>query len=332
MKIFRCFSFIVLLLVFGVTALTGCEQNKNVKRIGIVLPIEHQALNEIANGFITTLQKLYHQPLEFKVVNAQGDMNMQRAIIEQMRDSNYAMIVPVSTSVTQMAVALAGQKPIVALAALYTEQNRRAQKSCNVAVVDDEIDKSQVVAFMHKVYPDIKTLALVHSAGDKIFPEVAAVKAAAKLYGIDVHAFMVTNLSELYTVGHAFPDSTQAIFMLKDNMIASGIETLIAVAKTKKIPLITSDEATVAKGASFALGVHEKQIGSEGAKLAVQILQGKSACQLPIVQMTNPTVFINSTALGINNLEQQRIESIAAQLHFPVEIIKQPTQSAKKQG
>lgn len=320
MKTFKSFLAIFLLAIIVASTLNGCKQKHNVKRIGIVLPIEHQALNEIVAGFTSTLQTLYPHPLEFKIANAQGDMNTQRAIIEQMRDADYAMIVPIGTSTTQMTASLVEQKPVVALAAVYSEQERHVRKSCNVAIVDDEISNVQVMDFIHHVYPNLRTLALVHSAGDKIFPEVAETKLAAKNDNIEVHSFMVTNLAELYTIGQALPSSTQAIFILKDNMIASGIDTLISIAKVRHIPLITSDEATVEKGAAFAIGVHEKQIGEEGAKLATQILQGKSACQLASVKMTHPTVFINQTALPEKSSEQQTIKNVAAQLHLPISL------------
>lgn len=302
--------------------LVGCDSDHNVKRIGIVLPIEHQALREIVHGFETTLAATYKQPLKFKVANAQGDINTERAIIEQMRDENYDLIVPIATSTAQMTAAIVNKQPIVALAADYPEQDRKARQPCNIAVVDDEIGKAQIIAFIHQIYPSLKTLTLVYSTSDKIFPEVEQVKKAAAQSGITLHSFMVQNLSDLYSAGQAIPENTQAIFILKDSLIASGINTLIQVANARHIPLITSDDGTVRSGAGFALGVHEEQIGAEGGKLAAQILAGTSPGQLPIVKMTKPTVFINSDALLQEKQDQLQIKRVAQHLNYPIEFLR----------
>lgn len=66
--------------------------------------------------------------------------------------------------------------------------------------------------------------------------------------------------------------------------------------------------------------MHEKQIGEEGAKLAIQILQGKSACQLASVKMTHPTVFINQKLFPEKSPELQNIKNVVIQLHLPTRV------------
>ena len=285
---------LIKILIFLLTInITACNKPKNTKTIGIILPMEHQALNEIVLGFKTTLTKLYKKPIEFKVANAEGDMNILHSIISKIHDENYDLIVPISTTTSQMTASIIKKQPIIALAADLPEKDRIPKQSCNIAIVDDELSNRQIIAFIHSAYPSLKTLTLIHSTSDKIFPEVAEVKKAALQYNINLHIFMIQNLADLYSTGQAIPNDSEAIFILKDSLIASGIETLIKIAKEHKIPLITSDDGTVKKGATFAVGVHEQDIGNEGAKLALAILNGKNPCSLPITKMTKPTVFIN---------------------------------------
>lgn len=284
-------------------------------KVGIILPIEHQALKEISQGFQETLQQLYNKPIKFKIGNAQGDINLQRAIITQMRDADYDLIAPISTSVTQMAASIINSKPIVGLAVDMND------KKNNLAIVDDEIDNAKIMTFIQKVYPNIKNITLVHSATNKIFTQVEQIKNNSKNYHIDVHCLMIQSLADLYSTSQMIPITTQAIFVLKDNLVVSGIETLMSAAKERKIPLITSDEGTVQKGACFALGVHEKDIGIAGAKLAVQILRGAVPGMLATVKITQPTVFINSKALAAENQSIDKIKQAAKQLNYPVEII-----------
>lgn len=94
------------------------------------------------------------------------------------------------------------------------------------------------------------------------------------------------------------------------------------IAKANKILLITSDDGTVQKGAGFAVGVHEKDIGIAGAKLAARILQGATPRELPIVRLTKPTVFVNLQALADKTKDIQTIELAAKQFGYSVEGIK----------
>jgi len=285
-------------------------------KVGIILPIEHQALKEISQGFQDTLQQLYNKPIKFKIGNAQGDINLQRAIITQMRDANYDLIVPISTSVTQMTASIINSKPIVGLAVDMND------KKDNLVIVDDEIDNAKIITFIQKVYPHIKNITLVHSATNKIFTQVEQIKSISKIYHVNVHCSMIQSLADLYSISQMIPVETQAIFVLKDNLVVSGIETLMSTAKERKIPLITSDEGTVQKGAGFALGVHEKDIGIAGAKLAAQILCGAVPGVLATVKITKPTVFINAKTLLIEGHSIDKIKQAAKQLNYPVEIIK----------
>lgn len=313
-------KFRVLLLIFCLL-LSGCHASTHEKKIGIIVPIEHKALNEIISGFTETLQQLYPDPIKFKIANAQGDMNLQRAIIQQMKDEQYDLIVPIGTVTTQMSLAAIRQQPILSLAAVYSQQDRNQRKNCNIAVVRDEISTEQLLQFIHRVYPQLSHLVLVHSTSDKIYPELAAAKVIGKKLGIEIKTMLAPSLNELYSLANAIPDDAQAILVLKDNLIVSGISTLEMAAEKHHIPLITSDQGSVESGAAFALGVRERDIGMEGAKIARAILFGKSACELPIVDMTHLSVFINKKILIKENQTLLPIEVAAQANKYRVEFV-----------
>jgi putative ABC transport system substrate-binding protein len=229
------------------------------------------------------------------------------------------MIVPIGVAATEMSVAMVKQQPIVSLASDFSDADRKKLNPCNIVAVHDEISPQQELKFIHAVYPQLKNIVLVHSADDKMFPEVKATQDAAAQYGFNFKHVMVQTLPDMYSVAQSIPQDTQAIFVLKDNLIVSGIDTLAKLAAQRHIPLITSDQGSVQAGAGFALGVHEKQIGIEGGKLAAQILAGKDACSLPIVDMTNLSVFVNQKALQASGQSVAPINAAAKQLNYTVE-------------
>lgn len=291
------------------------------KKVGIIVPIEHKAMNEIVSGFTETLNQEYGHPIKYKVANAQGDLNLQNSIIQQMKAEGYDLIVPIGTATTQMTVSAIHDQPIVSLAALYSEQDRAKQHPCNITVVHDEISPAQIVAFVHAVYPNIKKLTLIHSPTDKIYADVNVAVAAGKQYGIDIKPMMVPTLNELYSAANSIPADSQGILVLKDVLIVSGISTLEKAAEKNHLPLITSDQGSVQDGAAFALGVHERQIGIDGGKLAAAVLKGKDACSLPMVEMTTLTVFVNKRSVAKENLTVDPIQAAAEVNKYKVEFV-----------
>lgn len=298
-----------LLLAMGVCSLQGCQSSEDTpgKKIGIIVPIQHKALDEIVASFTETLRAQTNEPLQFKVLNAQGDINIQRAIIQQMKSNQYDLVVPIGLVATQMSLATIHQQPIVGLAAHYTEVERQQQKPCNITAVHDEIPPQQSLEFIHHIYPEMTQLTLIHSAEDKIFPQVDEAVAAGKALGITIKPLLVPSLNELFSIAKAIPADSQGIFVLKDNTIVSSISTLALVANERHLPLMTSDQDSVTIGAGFAVGVFERDIGVEGAKLAKAVLEGQPICEIPIVDMKNLRVFINKKML---TLEGQSVEAV----------------------
>lgn len=302
--------------------LSACSSSSDTKKIGIIVPLEHKAMNEIVAGFTGTLQQNYNKKVSFKVANAQGDANLQRAIITQMRNEKYDVIVPIGTSTTQMTNSMIHDQPIVSLASSITELDRKKLRTnCNITAVHDEISTSQLIQFIHQVYPAATTVTLIHSASDKVFPDVKEAIAAGNKLQMNIKPMMVNALPDLYTIANTIPDNTEIILVLKDSLIVSGIATLEKIAEKRQIPLITSDQGSVQDGASLALGVHEKQIGEEGAKLALKVLNGQPPCSIPMTDMTKLTVFVNQSSLIKQHQSLEPIKEATASLHHTIEYV-----------
>jgi putative tryptophan/tyrosine transport system substrate-binding protein len=306
------------LMLITVLIMAACQKTPSVTKIAIIVPIEHNSMNDIIDGFKQQLLKSVKTPVQFKILNAEGDMNLQRAIIEQVKAENYNLIAPIGLVATQMTARVIHKQPIVSLASSYTQLERQTLSPCNMVSVNDEISSKQILEFIHQSYPSLKRLVLIHSPSDKVFNQLPKVKAAASEFGIEVKALMVNSMSDLYTIAHSIPQDTQGIFVLKDLMVASGIGTLEQVAQARHIPLFTSDQGSVQSGAAIAIGVPEQAIGQEGAKLAAAILNGRHACDLPIVKMQRLTIFINEKSLAKEGQPLAPLQITADRLHYTV--------------
>lgn len=313
---------IILLICISAIFIHACqEKSDDITEIGIILPIEHKALDEIVAGFTETLQKSAAQRIKFKIYNAQGDLNLQQTMIQQMNNARFRLVVPIGTPATQMAMSLVKRKSILSLASVVSDQERNKQKFCHLSIVHDEIPPRTIIALIHNIYPQVHNITLVHSASDKVFPEVSKAIAAGQTYEIRITPLLVPSLNDLYSITNHLPKNTQAILILKDSLIASGVSTLVQKAHKLQLPLISADEGTVADGVDFSLGVHEREIGRSGAELAQQILAGKSPCELPVVEMDQVSVFINRNLTTHNADLSKRLTAFAKINHYPIETV-----------
>src|SRR5688572_14746739 len=97
---------IMLLICFTISLIACQKEDLSKIKVGIILPIEHKALREIVSGFTDKLHEIYPYPIQIKILNDQGDINLQKAIIQQMYDQQYTLLVPVATGPTQMTAAM----------------------------------------------------------------------------------------------------------------------------------------------------------------------------------------------------------------------------------
>lgn len=305
---------LLLLTACGDKQSTTSNTPKTIQ-VGIIIPIEHPAMDEITRGFEDTLTAELKQPVAFQVMRAQGDVNLQRSMILQLQNKSVDLYAPIATATTEMTAAMIHDHPIVGVAALLPDS---ARAHSQLALVDDEITPTQIMQFIHAVYPAKTQLTLVYSNNDKMIPQVDEAVAAGKTLGIQVDKRMITALPDLYSVAQSLSPQTQGILVLKDVLVVSGIATLSQTAAQKHIPLISADDGSVQNGSGFAVGVKEYQIGVEGAKVAAQILQGTPASTIPLVKMTNLSVFINTKALTAQGQDLAAIQNQAAKDHYAV--------------
>ena len=313
----RLMSVGITLICFIFSGLSLANTKKPIT-IGILVPIALPAMTQIVDGFKRRLDQEYKGKVNYIVKNAQGDTNIQRSILQQFNTPKIDIVAPIGTVATQMTMAMIRNKPIIGIAAEHVKQEAKKANNLNVTGVLDEIAMDKQVAFIHTVLPELKQLTLIHSADSKIFQQVKQAKQAAKAYNIKIQDMMISQLADLYSVSKQIDAKSQAIYILKDEWIVAGINTLVHQAEAKKIPMIASDDGSVSKGAAFALGVSEKQIGYDSADLALKIINGTSASDIPVTVMKEYSVFINDAAAKKQNISIDTIEVAAKKLDYPI--------------
>lgn len=311
-------TFLVFSIVVVAATLFFSRKTDSVKTIGIILPMEHAALTEIVDGFKKTLKAEYPEDTKILVENAQGDANIQRAIIQKLVSQKVDIFVPVGTAATQMTLAMVPKQPIVSIASLYTEAERQKREPRNITGLHDEVPVAEQLAFIRAAFPHLKKMTLIYSNTEKVFNDVNELTRLTKAQGIELQKLAIHTLPDLYSISKTIAPDSQLIFILKDHMLVSGIQTLAKAANDRKIPLITSDEGSISGGGAAALGAKEAAIGSEGAKLVIQILKGKPIADIPMQDMQHLIIFVNRDAARKQNVDIGPILIYSQQKKYPL--------------
>ena len=65
------------------------------------------------------------------------------------------------------------------------------------------------------------------------------------------------------------------VYSSTDNNVVSSYETMVAIARGAKLPLLASDPGSAQRGATAALGMSYYDLGRQAAKLVDRILKGE---------------------------------------------------------
>jgi putative ABC transport system substrate-binding protein len=309
-----------LVLCTSVLALAGCGKGDSQKTtVGIVAPVEIPAMTEIIKGIESGINTQCQTKANFIVKNAQGDLNLQRSILQQYNgDDKVKIVVPIGTVPSEMAMTLIKNKPIVAIAADYQPADVAHAANQDVTNLRDDPSPEAQLAFIHQAMPNIKYLTLVHSSEKRVVAEVKVAQAAAAKYGITLQNLMIQQLPDIYSVSRAINPKSQGIYILQDETVVSGIKSLVKQAEQRHIPIIASDDGSVQNGAAFSIGVKQRDIGLQGSGLLCQALQGTKASDIPTKKMTKYTVFVNHSRLEAQNVQLEQLSAAAKKYGYPL--------------
>ncbi|MDF2577671.1 MAG: hypothetical protein K0S74_1155 [Chlamydiales bacterium] len=318
----KIFLFLIIILLIAIISQTLTQGGiKRQKIITLVLPMEHAALDQIVKGFKEELDKQgLSQVFKVIVANAQGDIQLQRSLIQKAIRDQSSYIMPIGSAASQMTLSMVKDQKVITLAA-NPKILETAKMEAQVTGVVDEIPIEAHVEFIKSVESNLRKVAIIYSPAEKIYPEVIEFEKSAHRHGIQLQKLMVNNLSELYLASKAIQKDVDLIFILKDHLIVSGITTLIQQAHQLGIPLVTSDEGSLNVGGVFALGVREQSIGKEGVRIIQKLEAGQNIQELAMNVVSPLCLFINKRECALFEVDIASLERCALTKGYQVVLI-----------
>lgn len=295
---------IMLAFLFSCLFLTSCEKSEDPRiSIAILTPITHPSLEQIETGFKETMEKEHPGQYRFVTYNAQGNKTLMRSEIEEIAQKDYALLFTIGTSASQMAAEVFAKKklktPIV-----FTCVNdpvtfhivaSEKMPGGHITGVKEVLHFEEELAALLKYKPSIHKILLVYNPAEpgleKDKKHIAHILQQKNIHLQTVEAFQT---NELLSKVSPFMSSADALIILKDNTVVSGLDVLVKLCNKHRIPLMASDLDSPGRGAAFGYGVYEVNFGIEGAYKALQILdRGIDPGTIPVTPVSEFTLRVN---------------------------------------
>ena len=279
------------LIAAAAVTLTGCsapatsDGDAPSYKIGISQYVQHPALDAATAGFKQAFDDA-GVAVEWDEQNANNDQSTTVTIAQSFASSDIDLVLAVATPSAQAAAQAMDETPII-FTAVTDPVDADLVKSldapgANVTGTSDLAPIDEQFTLLQEVVPGAKKVGIVYSSGEaNSLVQVAAAKEAGKELGIEIVEKTVTTGTDIAAATEALGD-VDAIYVPTDNMVVSGIGSLVQVAEERKIPVIAAEAGTVEGGAALTLGIDYTKLGYQAGEMALRILEGADPATTPV--------------------------------------------------
>ena len=280
----------------------SASAGKPAKSIAITQIVEHPSLDDMRRGIIDELADngyIEGQNLKVNFQSAQGNTATAGQIAKQFAGDNPDAIVAISTPSAQSIVAATTTIPIVYTAVsdplgakLITADGKPFQS--NLTGLSSQLPLEPQLDLLQQIKPGLKTVGYVYSPGEANSVSLRNdLKAALPARGLSLLDIPANRPTDIGMATRSLQGRADIIYTSFDNNVASAFEAMTQAANELKIPIVASDEFSVQRGATAALGVNDYDFGRTTGKMVYRILNGEAVSNIKPEVMNELTLYVS---------------------------------------
>ena len=253
------------------------------KTVGITAYVDHPALDAVRKGVEDELKALGWEDgknLKVQYQSAQGNTATTGQIAKKFVGDKVDAIVAIATPSAQAVAASTKSIPLI-YTAVTDPVSAKLVKSMgksgtNVTGVSDALPLAPQVELIKKIKPTAKKVGMVYSPGEvNSTIVVKQLKAELAKHGMTLVEAAAPRTVDVGSAAKSLVGKVDVIYTSTDNNVVSTYESMVAVARDAKLPLVASDPDSVKRGAVAALGMNYYDMGRQAGKVVNRVLKGE---------------------------------------------------------
>lgn len=277
-------------------------------KIGVAQFGKHPQLDETVTAFKAELAKLGVADAVYDELQVNFDATLIPQMVTKLVSGSPKLILAVTTPVAQGARQIVGNSgtPVVfaavtdPVAAKLTPSWEAGDTGMTGA--SDLQDVDSVVKFIRKLLPDAKRLAYLYNPGeDNDVAVLKLIKEAAAAEGMELVEVGIDNTNDIPIRVSSLAGKADVIYVPGSNLVQPAVPAVAAAALNVNIPIVNASAQAVRDGlVGAAFEVSYTKVGQNAAKLASEIIAGKSPASLAPIKPTyeDHTALINEAVLA----------------------------------
>lgn len=292
--------FSALFLVASVSTVRA-QQGKPV-RIGVLLPggVQYETLDGLRQGLKeSSWEEGKHFVLEIKDIK--GDLALAEQAAKNLEKDGVNLIYALTTTVIAKAKAGTSQVPIVfaigsdpVVGGLVENFARPGGRLTGVHYLVRDLTAKRLEV-LKEILPKLTRVLTFYDPNNRVAREGAAMaREEAKRTGIRMIERHVSSVNELKSELQKFKaGEADAFLFTPDPMIGSESQSIVDMAKAKKLPTMFQEQSLVQNGAFASYGQNYHEIGQLSAKYIQRVLTGTQPGDMKIETVDSVELAIN---------------------------------------
>lgn len=292
-----------LVVMLGLSTLSNSAlaEEKEVK-IGITQIIEHPSLDAARLGIEKAINdKFTKGKIDIEYQTAQGDFGTAQLISKSYVSKKKDVIVAISTPSAQATLNATKDIPIVYTA--VTDGLSAGLKADNITGTSDMSPLDKQVTLIKNILPETEKIGFLYNPSEQnSLLLLKKFKEMANKNNLKVIEKGVSSVNDINLAIDSLLSQIDVLYIPTDNLVVSAANLVLQKANRKKIPVISSIEDIVKKGALATESIDYEKLGYQTGEIIVDILNGKSPKNIAVETLKETTLIINKKAAKSYNI------------------------------